>query len=352
MRAWRWTGVSWVALLFGGALWVFAPPPVAVEAPPPSEPLSAEAPPAPVAGPSLEGVPGGYADAHAAIARELGYVATHCYVGPEWDSDDLVGKFHQVVADGWYSHVETTLTGRRLVERRITWPGVPDDAPLFDRIDFADEFFVSWDATEPGQSVPCTVEHIARGALRVTVVDQQGHEVDGVRVSGCGTERVAVDGRARLDGYRAGEWCTLRALCLGKDWCDGRLELAPLDPGEQREVTFEVWSEVPATREEKHEHMLTRPRWTAPPPDPLELSDDQELVRLQRMATRDLPPHTAELVDRLVARKLAIMERAAARRAIRDEIDELTAERRANPDDREQLGEALEARRQELYELR
>ncbi len=295
-----------VALALVAGLLAIRPTPVAPEpmavAPVAAAPRAVRPPPAAVAPPDAP--PPAYLAGHAAIAGALGYVAVKCWVGTEWDTDGLVGEFHQKIEGGWYTNVETALSGEHGVERRYEDPA----APL--RTGFETLFVVSWSATEPGGVVPCHVEQIEHAELRVRVVDAADRPVPGARVSGCGASGESdAAGLAVLDEAKARHECVVRGQVPhdGGGVCAGQARVPALAADETRDVVVAL-----QCRELGEEPRVSAGARSEPWPIQLpERTDAEELAVLQDLSRRDLGDAGDRLIDELVAHK----ERMAAWRA-------------------------------------
>jgi len=188
----------------------------------------------------------GILQAYSDVAEALGYVAIRCYVGPEYDSDDYVGKIPQRVSNGWYTYIADTLRGTKYVERRYPVKDVDADASLMEHLgalDFETLFIVSWEAQQPGQTVPCTISYPKFAELRVTPRDQNGEVIDDVRVHGCGGQRTREGDEIVFADVFAEEEepCFLKASCPADGVsCGGVLELPPFNEHEVRSVEFPI----------------------------------------------------------------------------------------------------------------
>lgn len=292
---------------------VVAPPAPAVAANPPPVPEAAPAAPpvdpptapeAAAAAPTLA--------AHAAVAEALGYVAIRCFVGTEWDTDDLVGKYHQRIAGGWYTNVENALAGRHGVERRYPIPG--QEGPM--AVTFENLFEVSWSAAAPGDVVPCTVHPIEHAELQVRLVDDAGRPAAGFQVYGCSGDDVTdADGLAVLE-VEAGDPCRLTAYAKateGHALCRAHADEPALVKDEVRRVELRLECLTVEEHIARRDEPDPPPR--GPPPDFLpEIPDAEELARFRELARRDFGPEGNALVGGLVAHR----ERMIALRAESD----------------------------------
>jgi hypothetical protein len=253
--------------------------------------------------------PSVYEAGHAAVAESLGLVAIRCWVGPEWDTEDLVGKYHQKISNGWYTNVEEQLVGDRGVEKRFEVPDVPPDADEFERIDFETLFVVSWRAERPGEMVPCEVHTLERAALRVRVRDLDGNAVPGATVYGCGSNGQSdARGLATLEETHASSACELTAYTAGAErMCQGKLGVSALAADEERAVdlTVECGALVEAA-----EDMLQTFGFELPKSDFPELSDEEEIARFRELKGRDLGPGADALLDGLIAHREYLIESA------------------------------------------
>jgi hypothetical protein len=169
-------------------------------------------------------------------------VAIQCWVGPEWDTDDLVGPFQQRIANGWYTNVESSLSGYHSVEQRYVKADVPPDAHFTERVGFETYMDVSWRA-EPGEVLAeCEVHRVERATLRVTAVDARGRPLGETTVYGCGgSGETDAHGVATLEVQTATR-CGLTAYRYGAglqtaDTCNGSVLVTPLAGGEIRDAT-------------------------------------------------------------------------------------------------------------------
>jgi len=310
-----------------------------------------------------EGVaaPAGYAEAHAAIAEAMGYISMVCWVGPDWDGEVLVGGYYNMkIENGWYSHVETSLHGRRAVELRKKVPCPDTGIRLIPcDIDFETAFWVSWEADEPGQAVTCTVEYPTYGELRVAVRDQYGEPVDGVLVTGCGGEgRTANGERAVLTNVYGGEGCRLFTFCSEREPCySTHVVLSrPIRENEIREVTIDV-----IAREGVDSLMLHIERSRALRdaeaaeefPPSLRRSSEDELVVLRQMASTDGKSEAASvLVEDLIRHIEWYLEEQSKSDDRVDELHQLFEDQRnaSAHEERKEIAETIQEITDEMIE--
>jgi len=146
-----------------------------------------------VAGP-VEDSASRYAQAHADIARVLGFVSVHCPF-PDAPDGRLVGEFTQQVDRGWYSNVERGMEGVHVVEAQV---GNRDDG----RPDYRSEHIMRWSASGPGEAVRCTIEPIQRVPVTIVVKDAERKPVAGTKVYGCGIRgKTGPDGTLQAKAY-------------------------------------------------------------------------------------------------------------------------------------------------------
>lgn len=246
-----------------------------------------------------------YEAGHSAVAEVLGFVAIRCWVGPEWDTEDLVGAYHQKISNGWYTNVEDRLAGQHGVEKRFEVPDAPADARDWEKVDFETLFVVSWRAEGPGETVPCEVHTLERATLRVRVIDQEGRAVSGAKVFGCGSGADGdPSGLAVLEEAHAGSDCALRAYRVGDvEICDGTLEVTALAPNEERAI------DLPATCSDLRDPSalelgLVEPLAFELEPSPLtELSYEEQIARFQALKSHGLGDGADALLDGLIAHR-------------------------------------------------
>lgn len=336
-----------------------APTPVATaEAPPP------ERPPVPTVRPVVEAAadtdteeppPSVYLEGHLAVAEALGALAIRCWVGPEYDTEDLVGAFHQKVSNGWYTNVETELEGYHSVERKYyDNPDAPTErerGPQFETL-----FRVSWSATDRDGVVPCQVHFdVAYGELRVHVVDEQGAPVRGATVYGCGRSADSdAQGLALLEQVFAETRCSLTAYTSGASaMCRGTTTLEPwLAADEVRDV------ELPLDCQTMEDLLAGAEPLARPPRRPRRkgsgLSTEEELRRFRALKGRsDLGEGGQRLVDDLIEHREFLLQledrheqEIADRIAWMDEIERLQAAAEAAPT--QEQADALEQQWREL----
>jgi hypothetical protein len=315
----RWPSVAValgiLALVAAGAWWLWPVP--AAEAPATRAALPTPTPPvarpvpsrpvlAPPSAPPPEAAPASpYLAAHEAVAQALGYVAITCWVGTAWDTEDLVGAYHQKIKHGWYSNVEESLAGRHGVERQWYDPdrGEPGQ--------FETLFEVSWTASAPGESVPCTVHTLSYADVRVHVADQDGRPVAGATVYGCGSHaETDAQGEGVLEQVFAGERCSLSASAFPAEGerCSGTLAAGPFvaDSGVDLDMAVTCGSLFDAYSREEPD-----PEPASAPSGLVALSTEDELARFRVLAGQDLGEDGDRLIDALIIHREAMLALAA-----------------------------------------
>ena len=277
--------------------------------------------------------PSPYLAAHAAVAEALGLVAIRCWVGTEYDSDDLVGWYQQRISNGWYTNVVTQLEGRQAVERRFERPDVPEDAARWEKYDFETLFVVSWKAEAPGEVARCEVHPQGYGTLRVRVVDQDGLPLPRASVHCCGAAAESDrHGVAVLEQVRAGRPYVLKGArheidhtLREGDWCEGFMAVDPFEPDETRELELalhclefeEVVAGDAAMFLELNTASVEEPVEELPRP-----STAEELARLRALrASPAMGEAAGRLLDTLIAGRERALVTEESRRRVEEAVD-------------------------------
>lgn len=315
--------------------------------------LAAAAGPAPIdeaPDPHDPPAPDSKAAGHSRVAEALGLVAIRCFVGEELDGDDLVGRFHQRIENGWYSHVERSLEGEHPVERRLAAvepnPDLPDG--LGD-VDFETIFTVRWKASAPGETVPCTVEWPRYAEVTVRAVDDEGGPIAGAKLYGCGGGGISdANGEATWQVF-ADEPCLLRGhtpFVAGQMIRGGAAPLEALEEHAQVAVDLRLSAsgrpdvEIPVARGP------VAPRTALLRANPTTEADHREEIRVFQGLLDGATGTQAELLEGLIAHRERLIESTrerAAREAERDALMEEIESGALTPEQmRERVRELLE----------